>query len=306
MKIIFMGTPDFSCNVLQNLKDNYDVALVVTQPDKKVGRKREIKFTPVKELALKNNIEVYQPVRIKDEYQKIVDEKPDLIVTAAYGQFIPEEIINCPKYGCINVHASLLPSYRGGSPIHKAITSGDEYSGVSIMYMVKKMDAGDVLNQVKVKIEDEDTCASLFDKLSVSGSELLIETIPMIVNGTVTRTKQDESKVTYAYNITREEERINWDSTSREIFNHIRGFYTWPGTFTKLGDTVIKIFPGKIAECNEGTPGEIKSITKEGMLVKTSDSGYLVSEIQVQGKKRILIKDFINGNKLISVGDVLS
>ncbi len=306
MKIVFMGTPHFSVNVLDKLIENFDVCLVVTQPDKKVGRKREIKYSATKEVALNNNIDIFQPVSIKEDYQNILYQKPDLIVTAAYGQFIPEIVLNSAKYGAINVHASLLPKFRGGSPIHRAITSGEEYSGVSIMYMVKKMDAGDILSQVKIKIDDFDTCSSLHDKLSESGSQLLIETINRLINGEITPTKQDASLVTYAFNITRDEERINWDSTSKDIHNHIRGFDSWPGTFTKLGELVVKVFPGQEIDCEVGVPGEVVKLDKSGLLVKTNDKGYLISEIQIQGKKRVKIKDFINGNKLISIGDVFS
>ncbi|QVK20580.1 methionyl-tRNA formyltransferase [Mycoplasmatota bacterium] len=306
MKIVFMGTPDFSVDILQKLIDNFNVNLVVTQPDKKVGRKREIRFSPIKELAIENNLKVFQPVKIKDDYQTILNEKPDLIVTAAYGQFIPEEVLNYPKYGSINVHASLLPKFRGGSPIHRAITTGEEYTGVTIMYMVRKMDAGDILSQIKVKIEENDTCASMHDKLSKVGAKLIISTILDLVNGKITPLSQDESKVTYAYNITRDEEKINWNLTSQEIHNHIRGFDSWPGTFTKLNNLIIKIYPGEIINCRSGTPGEIINIDKDGILVRTSDGGYLLKEIQIQGKKRIKISDFINGNKVFYSGDIFS
>ncbi|XMB66842.1 methionyl-tRNA formyltransferase [Mycoplasmatota bacterium zrk1] len=306
MKIVFMGTPDFSVEILQKLIDNFDVNLVVTQPDKKVGRKREIKFSPIKELANENDLKVFQPINIKDDYQTILNEEPDLIVTAAYGQFIPEKVLNYPKYGSINVHASLLPKFRGGSPIHRAITTGEEYTGVTIMYMVRKMDAGDILSQVKVKIEENDTCASMHDKLSKVGAKLIISTILDLVNGKITPLSQDESKVTYAYNITRDEEKINWNLTSQEIHNHIRGFDSWPGTFTKLNNLIIKIYPGEIINCTSGTPGEIINIDKDGILVRTSDGGYLLKEIQIQGKKRIKISDFINGNKVFYSGDIFS
>lgn len=305
MKIIFMGTPDFGETALKQLIENHEVILVVTQPDRKVGRKRVLTPTPIKEIALENNIEVFQPENIKENFQRIIELEPELIVTAAYGQFVPEEVLSCPKHGAINIHASLLPKYRGGSPIHSAIKNGDEFAGVSIMYMVKKMDAGDVLSQEKVRIENDDTALSMFSKLGIVGSELLSKTILSIQNDDINAIKQDISAVTYAHNITREDEKINWNKTAIEIDCHIRGYHSWPGTYSEINGLKVKIFPGKIS-AKVGNPGEILSLDKDGMLVGTSTNAFLVTDIQIQGKKKIAIKDFINGNKLINVSDVFN
>ena len=229
IKIVFMGTPDFACNVLQSLIDNeYNVSLVVSQPDKYVGRKHILTNTPVKQLAIDNNIEVFQPEKIRSDYQKIVDINPDLIITCAYGQIIPEELINLPRLGCINVHASLLPKYRGGAPIHWAKINGEEKTGVTIMYMDKNMDSGDIISQEELVINNEDTTESLFDKLSILGANLLVETLPSILENNNNRIKQDETLVSYAYNIKREDERINFDDYGVNIINKIRGLYSWP------------------------------------------------------------------------------
>ena len=204
MKVIFMGTPDFAVPVLEGLIENYEVILVVSQPDKKVGRKQELKNTPIKEVALKHNIPVFQPVKIREDYQEIIDLNPDIIVTCAYGQIIPKAILDCPKLGCINVHASLLPKLRGGAPIHKAIIDGYKTTGITIMYMDVKMDDGDIISQKEIDITDDDNLESLHDKLSVLGKELLLETLPSIIDGTNERIKQNEDEVTFAYNIKRE------------------------------------------------------------------------------------------------------
>ena len=302
MKIVFMGTPDFGVVALNKLIEAHEVILVVSQPDRKIGRKRILTPSPIKEVALENNIDVFQPENIKENYQTIIDSEPDIIITAAYGQFVPTQVLDCPKYGAINVHASLLPKYRGGSPIHSAIKNGDEYSGVSIMYMVKKMDAGDILSQVKVRIEKDDTALSMFSKLGLVGSDLLLETLISIEADDLTLTKQDQSLVTYAHNIKRTDEKINWNLTANGIDCHVRGYHSWPGTFTEINGQIIKIYPGQIVNKN-GLPGEILSISNDGILVGSSELSYLITDFQVQGKKRMKIKDFLNGNKLLFVGD---
>ncbi len=302
MKIVFMGTPDFGVIALNKLIEFHEVALVVTQPDRKIGRKRVLTPSPIKAVAIANDISVFQPENIKEDYQKIIDTKPDIIITAAYGQFVPVEVLECPKYGAINVHASLLPKYRGGSPIHSAIKNGEDYSGVSIMYMVKKMDAGDILSQVKVKIENDDTALSMFTKLGVAGSDLLLKTLKSIESDDLSLTKQDINLVTYAHNIKRIDEKINWDQDAYEIDCHIRGYHSWPGTYTEINGQVIKIFPGEVVK-DSGKPGQILSISNDGIIVGTSKFSYLVTDFQVQGKRRMKVKEFLNGNKLIFIGD---
>ena len=208
LKVVFMGTPTFSVPILKTLIEMTNVLLVVSQPDREKDRKGNLLPTPIKQLAKENNIEVFQPSNIKKEYQKIIDTKPDIIITCAYGQIIPEELLKYPKYGCINVHGSLLPKLRGGAPIHHAIIDGEETTGITIMYMDKKMDSGDIISQREIIIEDNDNLDSLYEKMSYLGRDLLIDTLPSIVNGSNERIKQDQSKVTFGLNITKEEEKI--------------------------------------------------------------------------------------------------
>ena len=272
MKVIFMGTPDFAVPVLEGLIENYEVILVVSQPDKRVGRKQELKNTPIKEVALKHNIPVFQPVKIREDYQEIIDLNPDIIVTCAYGQIIPKAILDCPKLGCINVHASLLPKLRGGAPIHKAIIDGYKTTGITIMYMDVKMDDGDIISQKEIDITDDDNLESLHDKLSVLGKELLLETLPSIIDGTNERIKQNEDEVTFAYNIKREEEHIDFNKNSREVFNLIRGLSPVPSANAILFDEEMKIYESIISDKEyKGTCGEIVDITKQGIVVKTND-----------------------------------
>ena len=221
MKIVFMGTPDFSVPILKALIEKYNVIAVVTQPDR-ISNNRT--YEPVvKKVAQENNIKVYQPNRIKNEYQEIIDLNPDMIITCAYGQIIPQILLDCPKYGCINVHASLLPKLRGGAPIHHAIIDGYDKTGITIMYMNNKMDEGDIISQKETKIEESDTLETLHDRLSLIGRDLLIETIPNIINNSINRIKQNNEEATYGYNITKEDEKINFNKTAQEVFNQIRG-----------------------------------------------------------------------------------
>ena len=263
MNIIFMGTPEFAVLPLEGLIKEYGVSLVVSQPDKMVGRHKELKMTPVKEVAIKNNIEVFQPMKIRDDFQKIIDLKPDLIVTCAYGQIIPKEILNCPKYGCINIHASLLPKLRGGAPIHKAIIDGYSKTGITIMYMDEKMDNGDIISQAETPITDDDNLDSLQKRLSVMGKDLILKTIPSIIDKTSSRIPQDLSEVTYAYNIKREEEHIDFSNkTSRGIFNQVRGLCPTPLANVLLFDQemkVIKCYDYKKKYDNH-LPGEIVEV----------------------------------------------
>lgn len=301
MRIVFMGTPDFAVNVLQGLIDEYgsQVVGVVSQPDKLVGRHQVLTNTPVKELALKYGIEVLQPVKIRKDYQGVLDLKPDIIITCAYGQIIPSEILDYPKYGCINVHASLLPKLRGGAPIHKAIIDGYDKTGVTIMYMDASMDTGDMISKVEIPILDSDNLESLHDKLSVSGTKLLLETLPKIFDGSNERIPQNEEEVTYAYNIKREEEHIDFSKPSRDVFNLIRGLDPVPGGYVLLDNEVMKVYKSFITDknCKDKTPGEVINITKEGLEVATSDKVIFITEIKPFGKKKMQVKDYINGIK---------
>lgn len=296
LKILYMGTPDFSVLPLERLIENYNVIGVVTQPDKEVGRKREIKFSPVKECALKHNIKVFQPKKIKEEYSSLLDLNPDIIITCAYGQIIPKALLDFPKYKCINIHASLLPKLRGGAPIHKAIINGYDKTGVTIMYMDEKMDSGDILYQKEVIIDENDTAGSLFDKLSKLGSEMIIEFLPKLLSGDFKSVKQDESLVTYAYNVTREEEKIDFNKTKKEVYNQIRGLYPWPVGYSTFDDKKVKIYESKIGDSKKnGVNGEIINLYKDSIGVKTIDGEILLTEIQFEGKKRVLVKDYLNG-----------
>ena len=296
MKIVFMGTLDFAVNVLQGLIDNYDVVGVVSQPDKRIGRHQVLTNTPVKELALKYDIPVFQPIRIREDYEDILNLNPDLIVTCAYGQIIPKAILDYPRLGCINVHASLLPKLRGGAPIHKAIIDDYGTTGVTIMYMDVKMDSGDIISQREVKILDSDNLESLHDKLSEVGTSLLLDTLPSIIDGSNSRTKQDEDEVTYAYNIKREEEHIDFSKTSREVFNLIRGLCPVPSSNAILDEKEMKIYKSIISSKNyNGEYGEIVDITKEGIVVKTGDAAIILTEVKPFGKKKMDANSYVNG-----------
>ena len=296
MKIVFIGTPDFAVNVLQGLIDNYDVVGVVSQPDKRIGRHQVLTNTPVKELALKYDIPVFQPIRIREDYEDILNLNPDLIVTCAYGQIIPKAILDYPRLGCINVHASLLPKLRGGAPIHKAIIDDYGTTGVTIMYMDVKMDSGDIISQREVKILDSDNLESLHDKLSEVGTSLLLDTLPSIIDGSNSRTKQDEDEVTYAYNIKREEEHIDFSKTSREVFNLIRGLCPVPSSNAILDEKEMKIYKSIISSKNyNGEYGEIVDITKEGIVVKTGDAAIILTEVKPFGKKKMDANSYVNG-----------
>ena len=298
LKVIFMGTPEFCVPILKKLIDNYNVIAVVTQPDKEVGRKKEIVYSPIKKVALENNIKVLQPVKIKEEYEEIISLNPDIIITCAYGQIIPEVILNNPRLGCINVHASLLPKLRGGAPIHKAIIYGYEKTGITIMYMDKGMDTGDMISKCEVKIDDNDTALTLHDKLQKVSVKLLMDTMPSIIDGTNDREKQNDEEATYAYNVSREEEYIDFNRRSKGIYNQVRGLNSWPGAYAILDDKNIKIWSSKINKNKyDEKMGTIVNISKEGIEVVTKDGSILITELQLPGKKKMLVKDFINGIK---------
>ena len=298
LKVVFMGTPTFSVPVLENLIESTNVVLVVSQPDREKDRKGNILPTPTKQIAENNNIEVYQPTKIKEEYQKIVDINPDIIITCAYGQIIPEQILNCPKYGCINVHGSLLPKLRGGAPIHHAIINGDKNTGITIMYMDKKMDAGDIINQKIIKIDDNKILDDLYKEMSILGRDLLIETLPYIINGTNNRVKQNEDEVTFGFNVTKEEEKINFNNSVKNIHNQIRGLSSVPGAYAIINGKRMKIYSSeKTNNISKKEPGIIEKISSDGILVNTKDYQILLKDIKLEGKKRCFVKDFINGIK---------
>lgn len=309
VKILFMGTASFSKHVLEKLLENsFNIIGVVSQPDRYVGRKKILTMPEVKEVAIKNNIPVFQPQKIRQEYQEIIDLKPDLIITAAYGQIVPEVILNTPKLGCINVHASLLPKYRGGAPVHYAIINGEKVTGITIMYMAKKMDAGNIISQLEVNIGEEETTGELYERLSIVGAELLIETLPSIIEGTNASIKQDENLVTYAPTISHEQEKLDFNKSALQIYNQVRGMNPWPGAYTTYQDKVVKIWAGMIHNCKNAMKhhahqenGTIVKIFKDAIGVKTGEGIYLITELQIAGKKRMLVKDYLNGNNIFKV-----
>jgi len=307
LKVVFMGTPTFSVPILEELIKKTTVVLVVSQPDREKDRKGSLLPTPIKEVAMNNNIEIYQPVNIKNEYQKIIAYKPDIIITCAYGQIIPEQLLNYPQYGCINVHGSLLPKLRGGAPIHHAIINGDKYTGITIMYMDKKMDSGDIISQEKIDILPEDNLDSLYEKMSHLGKELLIKTLPTIIDGTNTRIKQNEEDVTFGLNIKKEEEKIDFNMSSVNIHNLIRGLSSVPGAYCFINNKRLKIYKSELTNCKSvGEAGKIEKIDKTGIYVNTNDDIIKITDIKLEGKKRCLIKDFINGiNRDDYLGKVL-
>ena len=297
LKIIFMGTPEFSVPILEALHNKYEVVAVVTQPDKEVGRHRVLTPTPVKKYAVEHDLTVYQPEHIKEEYENLIKLNADLIVTAAYGQFVGTKLLHSPKYKSINCHASLLPKYRGGAPIHQAIKDGCDYTGVSIMYMEKKMDAGDVINTVKVKIEDTDNCGTMFEKLSFAARDLLMETIPLLIEGKINPVKQDESEATFAYNIANEEKVLDFNKTARCVFNHIRAYNPNPIAYFELKGDQIKVFDSALVdEVTTESPGTILLHKKNRLMIACGEGTVLeLLTIQPAGKKVMSARDFING-----------
>lgn len=296
LNIVFMGTPKFCIPVLDMLCNQHNVIAVFTQIDKPSGRKNEIIFSPVKKYAIENKIKVFQPLKLKEETNLLFDLKPDLIITCAYGQILPEEVLEFPKYGCINVHASILPKLRGGDPIHKAIIDGYKETGITIMYMDKNMDTGDIINIEKINIEESDTYDTLHDKLSLLAPLLLKTTLDSILSNKQERTKQKDTDATYAYIVKKEEEKIDFNKTTNEIYNQIRGLCSIPGAYTTLDNKIIKVF-SSIKSHNDSNkkPGTIISIFKDSIGVKTKDGEILLTEIQIEGKKRTYVKDYLNG-----------
>lgn len=307
--IVFMGTPEFSVPVLQMLHtEGYDIKAVVTQPDRPVGRKRVLTPPPVKAAALELGLPVIQPEKLRgsEELQEIIALNADIVVTAAFGQILPKELLDAPQLGCINVHASLLPKYRGGAPIHQSVMDGEAETGVTIMYMAVKLDAGDIISQKSMAIEDHHTTGQLFDELSVIGRDLLKETLPKIIAGTNDRIVQDESLVTFASNISREQERIDWTKSARQIFNQVRGLNSWPVAYTKLGEETVKIWSTKVSEqVSTEAPGTVIAIAKKFFTVATGEGQAIdILELQPAGKKAMPAVNYLNGvGSKLEIGD---
>lgn len=292
--VVFMGTPEFAVPVLEMLIEKTNVIMVVTQPDKIVGRKKEIKFSPVKEVAIKHNIEVFQPSKIRLDYEPLKDLDIDLIVTCAFGQILPKEVLNLPKYGSINVHASILPKYRGSAPIEYAIMNGDKKTGVTIMYMDEGMDTGDIIKISKLPIEDNDTGGSIHDKLSILGKDTLECTLKDIFNGNITRIKQgDEFSV--APKITREDEHIDFNNNGINIINKIRAFNPSPLANIIIDNKEIKVLDAKFVKKDVNKVSEIVEIDKDKLGISCKDGIIYLSTVKPMGKNIMDIKSFLNG-----------
>lgn len=308
MKVVFMGTPDFSVPTLQELiNSEHEVAAVVTKPDKPKGRGNKVLFTPIKEVAISNNIKVYQPQKLSEEdFAKAMEDiNPDVIVVIAFGKILPKRILDLPKYGCINVHASLLPKYRGAGPIQWSIINGESETGITTMYMDVGLDTGDILLKEVVEIEDTDTGGSLHDKLSDVGAKLLVKTLKEVQNNTINRVKQNSDESTYAPMLEKSLGNINWENESYNIELLIRGLNPWPSAYTYLGNKILKIWAGKVVDDSyKGKPGEIVDILKDGFIVKCGKQCILLKEVQLQGKKRMSADAFLRGYKL-EVGEIL-
>lgn len=311
MNIIFMGTPDFAVPSLQALlEEGYNVTTVVTQPDRPKGRKRVLTPPPVKVEAEKHGIPVLQPEKLRqaDSVELLRQLKPDLIVTAAYGQILPKAVLDLPQYGCINIHASLLPKYRGGAPIHHAVLRGEATTGVTIMYMAVGLDTGDMISRVELPIEDTDTTGTLFEKLSIAGSELLKRTLPDLLAGRIQAVPQNEADAIYSPNIRREDELIDWSRSAVEIWNQVRGLNPFPGAYTLWNGEVMKVWES--ANPKETTsrsfaeapaPGTVLGSSEHGIEVMTGEGTLWLTHIQPSGKKAMPVSEFIRGVQ-IAVG----
>ena len=307
IKIVFMGTPNIAVSMLKRiLADGYEVIGVVTQPDKKVGRKQIVQMPPVKEIALQEGIPVFQPYKIAQDYEEILALEADLIVTCAYGQFIPQRVLEAPTYGSTNVHASLLPKLRGGAPIHKAIINGDQETGISIMRMVKKMDAGAVMAQCVVAIDEDETNGTLYDKLAVAGADLLSQSIPKLIDGTAKFIEQDEDKATFAYTISKEEEHVDFTMPLQQVYDHIRGLIPAPAGYAVVNGKKMKFHKvRKAIGSHTHEAGEIIGL-QDGALAVAVEGGYiLLDELQMEGKARVDAKAFYNGAGKNLVGQIM-
>lgn len=306
MKILFMGTPDFAVPCFDVLNSEYDIVGAFTKIDKPNMRGKKIKFTPVKEYALEHNIPVYQPNSLKTEetYNLIKELAPDLIVVVAYGKILPKEIIELPKYGVINVHSSLLPKYRGAAPINAAIIHGEKETGVSIMYIAEELDAGDVILTVSTEINDEDNFQTLHDRLRDLGAEALLKAVKLIEKGEAPRNIQEHSKATFVKPFKKEDCKINWNMSEREIFNFVRGMNPFPSAYTTLEDKIFKIYEVKENfKTYDGEVGEVVDIKKGiGPVVKTGNGSVVLTAVKPENKKLLKGTDIINGN-ILKIGD---
>lgn len=303
MNIVFMGTPDLAAVILDKLiRSEHRILAVVTQPDKPKGRGNQVQYTPVKELALKHNIPLLQPKRVKEEsFLPVLKElNPEAIVVAAFGQILPGTILELPVYGCINVHASLLPKYRGSAPIQWAVINGESKTGVTIMHMDAGIDTGDMIMKAEVLIDRKETGGSLHDKLAECGGELLLKALKAIENGTASREKQKDEEANYVKILDKTMGLIDFNRTAAEIERLIRGLNPWPSAYTYLEGKTLKIWDADVIEQdNEGIPGEIIQITKDSIIIKTSSGSLAVKELQLEGKKRMTVDAFLRGYSIL-------
>jgi methionyl-tRNA formyltransferase len=302
MKIVFMGTPDFAAGILEDIiKAGHEIALVVTKEDKPRGRGKEVTFTPVKEVALKHNLPVFQPHRIKDAeaIETLKKYEADVFVVVAYGQILSREILDMPKKICVNIHASLLPKYRGAAPIQWAVIDGEQYTGVTTMRMEDGIDTGDIIETITYELKSDETGGSLFDKLMELGGKLIVSTLEKIENGTATFTKQDDSNSTYAKMLNKKLGDIDFSMDAVSIERLIRGLNPWPSAYTSLNGRNLKIWKAVTKEDEyEGQPGEIVYVSEDEMYIKTGKGVLGIIELQLEGKKRMYIQDFLHGNKI--------
>lgn len=306
MRVIFLGTPDFAVPVLKGLMEKHNVLAVISQPDKPSGRGKRLLPTPVKAAALEAGIEVLQPesIKAKEFIEKMKQYNADIFVVAAYGQLLTEEFLKLPKYGCVNVHASLLPKYRGAAPIQQAVIDGERVTGVTVMYMVKRLDAGDMILKKEVPIEEEDTFGTMHDKLSAAGAEALLQALELIENGQAKAEAQNESLSCYAHKITKDMGRIDFNRSSREIINLIRGLNPYPCAFTFYKGGKLKVFRAVMGENAKGSIGEVLFADKRGICVKTADGSIIIKEIQAGGSKRMDTGAYLRGHS-VEAGSIL-
>ena len=305
MKIVFMGTPDFARSALEKIIEaGHEVVLVVTQPDKPKGRSGQLQFSDVKECALLHNIPVFQPEKIKlpENVEELKKYDADIYVVAAFGQILSQEILDIPKFGCVNIHASLLPLYRGAAPIQQSIIDGQKETGVTIMQMARGMDTGDILLQRAIPIDDEETGGGLFDKLSVLGGELIVEALPMIEKGLLTPVPQDEEKATKCGKLSKDMGEVDFTKSATEINNLVRGLNPWPCAYTHLNGKILKIWKTKVSDRQglKGVAGEVSFVGDDELVIACGEGHIALLEVQLEGKKRMNIKDFLNGNKVLN------
>ena len=299
MRVIFMGTPDFAVGTLEEIiRAGHQVVLVVSQPDKAVGRSKALKYTPVKACAVSHGIEVYQPERVKESacIEHLREYQPDIIIVEAFGQIIPKAILDMPKYGCVNIHASLLPKYRGAAPIQWAVINGDQVTGVTTMRMDEGLDTGDMIMKEEVQIRSDETGGSLFDRLAETGARLCVKTMAAIDNGTAVYTQQDESKATHTAKIHKELGSIDWTRNAEEIECLIRGLDPWPSAYTRLGDKTLKIWKAAVLSHEQlAAPGCLVKVSKNTIWVQAGNGVLELLEVQLEGKKRMTTEAFLNG-----------